>query len=155
MNLDGEGVAARGLRRYVGLVAEAIGVGSEASILQFDDPVSVYLALDRCVAAHPDRDVALLWDELHGWALAVELDGADVRVLGYLDGELLPEPRAVARFVERACRDEGIGVPEPPSHRAEPDLAGRLADYAERIHVALPGSFAVPAARVTADATPS
>ena len=71
MDLDQDGAAARGLRRYVHLVAEAVGVGEEASTIQFDDPVSAYLALDRCSPQHPDQDLALLWDERQGWALGV------------------------------------------------------------------------------------
>lgn len=148
MDLDGEGVAARGLRRYVRLVAEAVGVGSESSILQLDDPVSVYLALDRCTPGHPDRDLALLWDERHGWALAVELDGARLRVLGYLGGELLPEPRVVARFVDRSCRGMDDGEPQPPARRAVLDLPGLLAGYAERIHVALPALLTVATSKI-------
>ncbi|MGV9301451.1 DUF6292 family protein, partial [Amycolatopsis sp. NPDC003676] len=30
-----------------------------------------YVALDGHLPAYPGRDVALLWDEIHGWAAAV------------------------------------------------------------------------------------
>ncbi len=143
MDLDGQGVAARGLRGYVELVAEAVGVGSEASILQLDDPVGVYLALERCAVSAPGRDLALLWDERHGWALAVERDGStELRVLGYLGGDLLPAPQVVARFVDRACRGGAVGVAQPSVRpRTDEDLIESLAGYAQRVNVALRGSF--------------
>jgi hypothetical protein len=137
MNLDGEGLTARGLRRYVRLVAEAVGVGYEASLLQLDEPVSVYLALDRCSATQPDDDLALLWDEHHGWALAAEDDsGADLRVLGYLGTDLLPAPCVVGRYVDQACDDGDCGQSAVPSFESSTatDLAARLTEYAERIY---------------------
>jgi hypothetical protein len=146
VHLDPDGAAARGLRRYVRLVAEAIGVGAEASTIQLDEPVSVYLALDRCSPRHPDQDLALLWDERRGWALGVEsVASADVLVLGFLADELLPSPSTVADYVAAACRDEGFGAALPdetlrdetPPDETLPDaksLAGRLADYANQVH---------------------
>jgi hypothetical protein len=134
MDLDGEGMAARGLRRYVWLVAEAVGVGTEAAVVQLHDPLGAYLALDSRHAAYPDRDLALLWDERHGWALGLETDSdADVRVLGYLAVELLPPPRVVGTYVERICRGGETGPARPPSFGELPavDLTDRLAAYAE------------------------
>lgn len=133
MDLDSDGGAARGLRHYVRLVAEAIGVGSEASVLQLHDPVSAYLALDRRVPGHGGQDLALLWDERVGWALGVETEGsADVGVLGYLAVDVLPAPWLVAEYVQRACRGEGTGYPAVPRLEVV-DLAHRLAAYAERV----------------------
>ncbi|HVV24041.1 MAG TPA: DUF6292 family protein [Pseudonocardiaceae bacterium] len=153
MDLDGHSAPARGLRRYVRLAAEAIGVGAEASVVQFDDPISAYLALDRCHSAYPDRDLALLWDERCGWALGVEAsDGPRVDVLGYLATDLLPPPRVVAAYVETACRTGDAGQSAAPSFGAD-GLVARLADYAEPFHEglrffrsAIPGSFGRPGA---------
>jgi hypothetical protein len=136
MDLDHDGAAARGLRRYVRLVAEAVGVGAEASTLQLDEPVSVYLALDRCSPQHPDQDLALLWSERDGWALGLEsMVNADVLVQGFLGAEVLPPPRTVADYVARACRGEGFGVARSCAARPDPDeLFERLADYADQVH---------------------
>jgi hypothetical protein len=136
MDLDHDGAAARGLRRYVRLVAEAVGVGVEASTLQLDDPLSVYLALDRCSAGHPDQDLALLWGERHGWALGVETAvSADVLVLGFLTPEVLPPPGVVADYVATACRGDGFGAPQAfVTHLDPEDLAERLVDYADQVH---------------------
>jgi hypothetical protein len=90
-----------GLRAYLGSVARALGFGIESCTVDVDVPVSAYVAVDWRLRRFPDRDVALLWDEVHGWAVAVEAScGEDVIVLAYLGGEeILPEPRAVVRFL--------------------------------------------------------
>jgi hypothetical protein len=134
MDLDGEGAAARGLRRYVRSVAEAVGVGTEASVVDLHDPIGAYLALDRCHPTCPDRDLALLWDQRHGWALGVETGtGADVRVLGYLAVELLPAPEVVGKYVEWACRSGAIGAVRRPAYDelSVAELTDKLAAYAE------------------------
>lgn len=132
MDLDVQGAPARGLRRYVRLVAEAIGVGTEASTVQFDHPVSVYLALDRRHPTFPDRDLALLWDERFGWALGAEADSsADVQVVGYLAVDVLPLPEIVAKYVETACRTGDRGVPVAPTFDPV-DLVSQLIGYATR-----------------------
>jgi hypothetical protein len=126
MDLDEDDPAARGLRRYVGLVADAIGVGSGASLVQLDEPVGVYLPLDR----RGDRDLALLWDERCGWALAVESGrGVDLAITGFLASELLPAPRVVADYVRRGCRHGDFGTRSAPVFDPT-DLISRLADYA-------------------------
>lgn len=91
----------RGLRAYLGSVAKALGFGYESCTVDVDVPVSAYLAVDWRLRPFPDRDVALLWDEVHGWAAGVEAAcGEEVLVLAYLGGgEILPEPRAVVRFL--------------------------------------------------------
>lgn len=91
----------RGLRAYLGDVAKALGFGLESCTVDLDLPVSAYLAVDWRLRGFPDRDVALLWDEVHGWAVAIEAAcGEDVIVLCYLGGDdILPEPRVVVRFL--------------------------------------------------------
>ncbi len=111
----------RALRGYLAAVAEQFGVGLEACALDLDVPVSAYLALDRRLPGFPDRDLALLWDEVNGWAAAVEThSGEDLIVVSYLDSATVtPPPRLVARFVSelRAGRRR-LGRPDPPALRA-------------------------------------
>jgi hypothetical protein len=134
MNLDRESAAARGLRRYVGLVADAVGIGAAASAVQLDEPVNVYLPLERCIAEYPEHDLALLWDERYGWMLAIEVPGTtQLTVLGYLTDTLLPPPRVVADYVTRACSGAGLGQPRPEQPADDADLADRLATYADRV----------------------
>lgn len=116
---------ARALGGYLDSVAAALGVGPEARTLDLDTPVSAYLAVDTRLPTHPDRDLALLWHEEHGWSAAIEThSGEDLIVVDHLDG-LLPEPRAVARFVH-ALQADG------PRHRSPVRLraAGDHADLA-------------------------
>lgn len=132
MDLDHESATARGLRRYVGLVADAVGVSAAAAAVQLDDPVNVYLPLQRCVDGYPDHDLALLWDERCGWLLAVEVPGTvRLTLLGYLAGTLLPAPHVVADYVTRAGAGRGFGAALPQRATDEADLAGRLAAYAD------------------------
>ena len=139
MNLEWDDTAARGLRRYVRQVAEAVGLGIESSLVQLDEPVCAYLALDRWWPGCPDNDLALVWDEQHGWALALEQPGdAQLTPLGCLDAGLLPEPRVVADYVDAACAGAGFGPAEPASTDAARDLAGRLAMYADQMVIVPP-----------------
>ena len=91
----------RGLRAYLGEVARALGFGLESCTVDVDVPVSAYLAVDWRLRRFPDRDVALLWDEVHGWAVAVEAPcGEELIVPAYLGGaDILPEPRVLVRFL--------------------------------------------------------
>jgi hypothetical protein len=121
MDLDVHGAPAHGLRRYLTLVAQLVGAGAEACSIQFDSPIGAYIAVDQRLSGFPRRDVALLWDEAYGWALAIEThSGADLMVLGYL---------------RRAVTGGGAGLPTPPDLRSRDNLPGRLATYAEQVTV--------------------
>jgi len=133
MELEFDSAAARGLSRYVELVAEALGLAGGGSLVQLGPPVNAYLALEGRTPLFPTRDVALLWDEEHGWSAAVETDN-ELVVLCYLGGEVLPLPAAVAAFARRALAATHAGRAEPVVLRtadAADDLADRLADYAQ------------------------
>lgn len=131
MDLDEDDRAARGLLRYVRLVGHALGMGSVAAVVQLDEPLGVYLPLDRCVAEHDDCDLALVWDERRGWALAVESGGGvDLRMAGFLGDELVPAPEVVAAYVDRACRGDGFGAASAPELESA-GLAELLARYDE------------------------
>ncbi|GLY37350.1 hypothetical protein Amsp01_033740 [Amycolatopsis sp. NBRC 101858] len=123
----------RGLRAYLGRVAGALGVGFESCSLDLDVPTSGYLALDRELAGFPGHDLALIWDEVHGWsAVAETADGDGPEVLAYLGGtEVVPAPAAVARFVELL---PATGSARPPVFR-EP---GRHEDLVDRLPVSGP-----------------
>ena len=110
----------RALRDYLGGVARHLGVGPESCTLDLDLPISAYLALDKPLPDFPDRDAALLWDEVHGWAAAIEThSGEDLIIVAYLDtATVTPSPRSLARFV----RDLRLGGrrfarPEPRALR--------------------------------------
>jgi len=72
MELDPRSRSSRGLRRYVELVTEALGYSGQAFHAQLESPAGAYIPLDERMPAFPDRDVALLWDERHGWCGAIE-----------------------------------------------------------------------------------
>jgi len=134
MDMDAYDAWAVGLRRYLTLVAQAVGVGTEACSVHLGSPADAYIALDTRVSVFPARDAALLWDERHGWALAVETHGgADLMVVGYLGVDLLPSPRVVADYVTRAAQGGATGQPDPPWLVSGPAAAvtrARLAEYA-------------------------
>ncbi|MEO6090507.1 MAG: DUF6292 family protein [Umezawaea sp.] len=108
---------ARGLRDYVRHVGEALGLTGDSSYVEVDQPFSAYLALDGTLPCFPYWDVALLWQEDDGWAVAVEPDSAeDPVVLAHMGGEPLPPPRAVADWVKGFLRDGLVAQPPPNRH---------------------------------------
>lgn len=129
-----DGVILKGLHRYVSLVIEALGLHGDACCVQLEPIASAYIALERRLPSRPDRDVALLWDERHGWAMAAETSsGEDLIVIGYHGLELLPPPRVVATFAESIYSDEATALLDPPplgEAEAGDGLALRLATYA-------------------------
>jgi hypothetical protein len=132
--VDTRDAFARGLRGYVGKVAAELGVGFESCAIDATPPAWAYVALDVRVARFPDRELALLWDERHGWSAAVEThSGEDLVVLTYRGGDLVPGPAAVATFVAAVLADDqSVGQPGPPEQASAAELdvvADRLRDY--------------------------
>lgn len=131
--------AAQGLRRYVASVAAELAIGPDVcSVEATQRPMNAYLALAQRIPRHPDRDVALVWDQGHGWAVVLETtprewpsSWEDLIPLSYLGGDLLPAPSVVVGFVTALLADHYPGRPDPPDFpcisRAE--LAQRLAAY--------------------------
>lgn len=114
----------RALRGYLDAVAHRLGVGLESCTLDVDLPTSAYLALDRPLPAFPDRELALLWDEVHGWAAAIEThSGEDLIVVSYLDAPTVtPPPRLLARFVhDLRTGGRRLTRPDPPALRTAGD----------------------------------
>lgn len=124
------------LRAYLAGVGRELGVGLESCTIDHDTPVSAYLALDIRLPQYPGRDVALLWDERHGWAAAVEThSGEDLLRYSHLGGNtVFPPPRVVADFVT-TLHDQERRV-TPPEIRE----ATGLDDLAELAHAELSSS---------------
>jgi hypothetical protein len=127
------GAAARGLRGYLRQVCRALGIGPEASCWEVDDRATAYVALDGRLPGYPDHDLALVWDEEHGWAAALETrSGDDMIVLCYLGWDVLPRPEVVVEFVTALRADDYPGQPDPPALRralVDDGLYDRLATY--------------------------
>ncbi|MBP2326827.1 hypothetical protein JOF56_007212 [Kibdelosporangium banguiense] len=134
MDLYFDSPATYGLRYYLRVVADEIGLTGESSYVQLEPPVHAYMAVEGRLKSFPARDVALLWDEEHGWAAGVEThSGEDLMVLTYLGKDVLPPPRTVARFARALTGDRLPGQTEPPAfrdHTDPDDLETRLAAYA-------------------------
>ncbi|EHR52854.1 hypothetical protein SacmaDRAFT_4680 [Saccharomonospora marina XMU15] len=140
MDLEFHGAPAQGLRRYVRLVREALELVGDCSCVQLEPPANAYLAVEGSLAWFPGRDVALIWDEENGWAVAVEAHcGEDLLVQDYLGADILPEPGEVARFAKRVMQGERVGLLDAPALRTaetQDELPSRLAEYA--VPVAVP-----------------
>lgn len=85
---------------YALRVTRELGLSGESSCIDREKPLRVYIAVDGSLPDHPGSDVALLWTEGHGWAIAVE-NGAELVVVAQLAGAAEPPPRTVARWVRR------------------------------------------------------
>jgi hypothetical protein len=125
LSVTGDGLAGRVLRDYVHRIAAGLGVGPESTWCEVDSPASAYVALERTPRWHK-KDLALVWDEQHGWAVAVEThSGEDLLILAYFGPEQLPEPEDVVRFAAKVLAGEPAGQTEPPRCRTG-DLRTRL-----------------------------
>lgn len=94
---------------YALRVTRELGLSGESSCVDQLKPLRVYIAVDGRLPGHPDHDVALLWTECHGWAIAVE-DGAELTVVAHLGGAVEPPPRTVARWVRRQFTESSSSV---------------------------------------------
>jgi len=110
--LNGDSSALRALTRYVHRVAEGLGVGPESTWCELADQPNAYVALEH----HRGRtDMALVWDEQHGWAAVVETySGEDMLVLAYFGPDPLPVPADVVAFTELVLAGEPAGQKDPP-----------------------------------------
>lgn len=125
MELESWSQPARGLREYFRLVAEACGSG-EAFSVRLARPLGGYVPLEERVAAFPELDVALVWDERTGWRSVLE-SAADHQLitLSYWDAPVCPPPDEVAEF----AANPGAGTVAPTT-RAEEDVLDLLSEYA-------------------------
>ncbi|MCP2246418.1 DUF6292 family protein [Lentzea aerocolonigenes] len=128
---EGTYVLAGALERYVEKVAEALGVPGDGISFEVTDTATAYIALGCRAVAHPDRDVMLVWSATQGWAVSIETDPAEPRiVLARATGDIVQAPEAVARLVAESMGRVGAG--EAPV--AGPPLMGwsDLAECMER-----------------------
>jgi len=117
-----------GLHGYLRAVADRLGVGIESGQVDLGPPASAYLLVEGRAPSHPDRVLALLWDDRHGWSAAVAT-GVDEEgiVLGYLGGvRAVAEPMEVELFAA-AVRDGW----SPTARRPEFAPSNDLYRYAE------------------------
>lgn len=128
---DSEYHFARGLRAYLARVACAVGVGFESCSLDLEAPASGYVALDRALPGRPGHDLALIWDEVHGWSAVVEPAGGGApEVLAYLGGAEVAgaeRGRAVRRPAAGRRPGAAAGVPDggPPRGARRPAAGHR------------------------------
>jgi hypothetical protein len=123
------------LQTYLADVTAALGIGLESCTADHDSPVSAYVALDEHLPGYPGRDVALLWDEVHGWAAAIEThSGEDLIVIRYLGGTTVtPVPEDVTRFLTALREDDHhVGRLDPPVIRTAGTLTELQAILSER-----------------------
>ena len=135
MNVDPDSLTARGLSRYVAAVATALGVPRHAVHHEVSELSSAYLALHRRSPVFPELDLMLLWDERHGWSVALETAPADDPVvLAYLGGDVLAEAAEVREFALAVIAGHCPGQPDEPrpldADQTE-ELVWRLATRAE------------------------
>lgn len=116
----------RRLADYVHQVAAAIGVSSDATGHEVTDTATAYVAVDERCVTHPDHDLMLVWDERLGWYIAIETTPTEPPVvMAYLDGDAVPAPAVVARFVtdtangRHTCRIRPVFPPTERSTLAE------------------------------------
>lgn len=134
MDLEFSSAAVRGLTGYVQRVATALGLSGHGFFVQTENPANAYLALDTRAPRFPTRDAALVWDEVHGWAAALERhSGEDLVILSYLGDDVLPAPEVVAKFTHQVLAGIFPDRTTPTILRAAGDddgLPARLARYA-------------------------
>jgi len=94
----------RRLAAYIHQVAAAVGVPAEATGYEVSDTATAYLGLDMRCSTRPDHDLMLVWDERLGWFVEVETTPAEApAIIAYLDGDIVPPPAEIARFVINAA----------------------------------------------------
>ncbi|WP_199432998.1 DUF6292 family protein [Qaidamihabitans albus] len=123
-----------GLAGYVRAVAVAADIPHDGTGFEISDTATAYLGLAGRWAEHPGHDLMLVWNERHGWSVAVETDPAEQPVvLAHLGGtDPVPDPQVVARFVADvvAGRWSERARPEFPAAENRGELSRRLGRYA-------------------------
>lgn len=126
----------RVLAVYIHQVATAIGVPAEATGYEVSDTATAYLGLDLRCTTRPDHDLMLVWDERLGWYVGVETTPAEApAIIAYLDGDIVPSPADIARFVTDAAAGHGmtrIRPVLPLTERAV--LAEKMAAVCQAVH---------------------
>jgi Family of unknown function (DUF6292) len=131
LELDFDDSVARGLHGYVRSVTRSVGLRGECSYIQTDDIAHAYVAIDGSLPSYPNHDVALLWDETHGWAAAIENhSGREPQIVARLAGDVLPSPETVGAWARNLFRqDRTVENAAPPPRKRTGDILRRLATY--------------------------
>lgn len=132
MHWEYDSTEIRGLREYVRLVADAVGLSDPSWFVQTDQPANAYVALAERLSLFPNRDVALVWDEENGWRLALESTSGDLLMLRRLCDEVVPAPADLAAAVRDAFGRSTARVPARVVCHADgrAGLLARLSGYA-------------------------
>ncbi|GHH33578.1 hypothetical protein GCM10017774_16230 [Lentzea cavernae] len=118
--IDFDDSAAREVRHYVSDVVTGLGLRGDSSMVEMEPRAAAYVALDGRLPDFPDHYVALVWNELTGWAVAVEDRLGELVEIARLAGDPRPAPAAVVGWVSgllheeqgRANRDFAAFVPQ-------------------------------------------
>jgi hypothetical protein len=130
MARDSKKLAEWGLDHYMAQIAGGLGIGLESVCCEATEPATAYLAVDQRMPNAPDRDVALFWDAVHGWAVGTETgSGEELIVVAYLGGEnLLATPEVVVTFAQDLLAGRDVGQQHPPQPTCS-DLSSQLGNY--------------------------
>lgn len=117
-----------GLRSYVHRIATGLGLGPESVWYELADQSSAYLALSDRLADAPGQDVALIWDDTHGWAVGIEpRTGGDLLVRAWYGEDPLPAPEDVVAFTKSVLAGQPAGQHSPP--RTEEPVLEQLTHF--------------------------
>ncbi|WP_344056161.1 DUF6292 family protein, partial [Prauserella halophila] len=120
MDIYGQHSTETTLHAYISAVAAALaqadGTPAQYTCDASTTPAGAYIAMDGRLPGFPDRDVALIWDERHGWGGAIEThSGEDLLMVSYLGGtHPVPSPERVARFAHRLLDGAMLRHLDPP-----------------------------------------
>ncbi|MEV0056340.1 DUF6292 family protein [Saccharopolyspora shandongensis] len=137
VGMDPGGRVAMGLVAYVYEVARGLGVCPDSTgnavAVEFELLTSAFIALPFRAPNFPTYDLALVWDEEGGWAVAIETDPSYPPIaISYQGGDVLHRPSVVATFVDDLLAGRQPGQPNRPLFRRaddNDDLRTRLATY--------------------------
>ena len=118
-DIDFDDSVAREVRSYVSEIVTGLGLRGDSSCVDAEPVAGVYVALDGRLPDFPGHYVALVWNELNGWSVAVEDRLGDLVDVARLGGDPRPAPAEVVRWVnglvhkeqKRANRDFAAFVP--------------------------------------------
>lgn len=127
MDIYGWDGAESALHAYTEAVAGALKIRPEYTCCSMDSPASAYIALEERLPEFADRDLALIWDERFGWAVAIESScGEELITVSYLGVEQVPAPGLVVAFLDSVLSGGDPGVTDPPDFANGVDLCEKL-----------------------------
>ncbi|WP_439657116.1 DUF6292 family protein [Lentzea sp. HUAS TT2] len=109
-DIDFDDSAARRVRHYVRQVVTGLGLRGDSSCIDAEPRVGAYVALDGRLPDFPEHYVALVWNELAGWSVAVENRLGELVEVARMGGDPRPAPAAVVRWTNSLLgRDDVAG----------------------------------------------